>query len=166
MTPLNVQNVIELLRAEIDRVGGQSEWARQTGIERVLINRVLNGHRLPPSTLCRALGLEWVLVHNGAQCDGETKSVIVGNRDFLRILRKEIRKAGSVIVWSRRVGVDRTYLSNVLHGRKSPSKKILAALNLSEVLVCTNNVAIKDLWLHNLWLRNKAPGKKQPHARW
>jgi hypothetical protein len=165
MTPLNIQDVIELLRAEIDRVGGQSEWARQTGIERALINRVLNGRRLPPSILCRALGLEWVLVHQ-AQCDGETKPVIVGNRDFLRILRKEIRKAGSVIAWTRRVGVDRTYLSNVLHGRKSPSKKILAALNLSEVLVRANDAAIKDLWLHNLWLRNKAPGKKQPHARW
>jgi hypothetical protein len=166
MTPLNIQDVIDLLRAEIDRVGGQSEWARQTGIERALINRVLNGRRLPPSTLCRALRLEWVLVHHAAQCDGETKSAIVSNRDFYRILRKEIRKAGSVIAWCRRVGIDRTYLSNVLHRRKSPSKKILAALNLSEVLVCANDATIKDLWLHNLWLRNKAPGKKQPHARW
>ena len=54
MTPLNIQDVIELLRAEIDRVGGQSEWARQTGIERSQINRVLNGRRLPPNTLSSA----------------------------------------------------------------------------------------------------------------
>jgi hypothetical protein len=162
MKILNIEDVLELLRRDINRVGGQSEWARQTGIERTLISRVLNGRRLPPSQLCRALGLEWVVVRHVAQRDGQTKSVIIGYRDFLRILRKEIKKAGSIIAWSRQIGVDRTYPSSVLHKRKSPGKKILAALSLSEALVCANESEAA----RNRWRQNRTPGKGQPHARW
>jgi DNA-binding phage protein len=163
MQPLQVQDVIELLRDEIDRVGGQSEWARQTGVQRALINRVLNGRILPPSQLCRVLGLEWVLVRHVAQSDGETKSVIIGHRDFIRILREEINKAGSIIAWSKRFGVDRTHLSSVLHKRRPPDKKILAALDVSEVLVQAEG---SEAAIRNRWRQNIAPGREKRHARW
>jgi DNA-binding phage protein len=157
MTPLNVQEVIELLRAQVNRVGGQSEWARQTGIQRPLISRVLNGRRLPPSHLCRALGLEWVVVRNVAETEDQTKLTFISNREVLLILKKEIKKVGSIIAWSRQMGVERSHLSSVLHKRRSPDKKILAALKLSEVLVCAAKSEAT---------RNRIPSKRQQHARW
>jgi hypothetical protein len=45
MKILNIEDVLELLRLDIDRVAGQSEWARQTGVSRIQINRAL-GHCL------------------------------------------------------------------------------------------------------------------------
>jgi hypothetical protein len=147
---------MELLRAEIDRVGGQSEWARQTGIQRSLISRVLNGQRLPPSRLCRALGLEWVIVRDVAETGDQTKLTIISNRDVLLILKKEIRRVGSIIAWSRQMGVERSHLSSVLHKRRAADKKILAALKLSEALVCANEAEAK--------IRKRTSGS--PHARW
>jgi hypothetical protein len=155
--PLNVQEVIELLRAQVNRVGGQSEWARQTGIQRPLISRVLNGQRLPPSHLCRALGLEWVIVRDVGKTEDKTKLTIIRNREVLLILKKEIKKVGSIIAWSRQMGVERSHLSSVIHKRRSPDKKILAALKLSEVLVCAAKSEAT---------RNSMPGKRQRHARW
>ena len=157
MTPLNVQDVIELIRGEIDRVGGQSEWARQTGIQRPVINRVLNGRRLPPSQLCRILGLEWVIVRNVAETEDETKLTFISSREVLLILKKEIKKVGSIIAWSRQMGVERSHLSSVLHKRRSPDKKILAALKLSEVLVCAAKSEAT---------RDRMPSKRRRHARW
>jgi hypothetical protein len=158
MTPLNVQDVIELLRAEIVRVGGQSEWSRQTGIQRPLVSRVLNGRRLPPLRLCQALGLKWVIVRDVAETEAQTKLAIVSNRDVLRILKEEIEKVGSIIAWSRRMGVNRSHLSSVLHKRRSPDKKILAALKLSEILVRAYEFEAQ--------IKKRSSSRGQPHARW
>jgi DNA-binding transcriptional regulator YdaS (Cro superfamily) len=46
---LDESDVLRLLREDVDRAGGQSAWARRSGIDRVYLNRVLNGKRpLPP----------------------------------------------------------------------------------------------------------------------
>jgi hypothetical protein len=76
------------------------------------------------------------------------------------MLREEIKKAGSITAWCERMGQERSYLSSVLHKRKLPSKKILASLNLSEVLVWACDAA------RNRRRQNKMPGKGRPHARW
>jgi DNA-binding phage protein len=159
MKPLNVQDVIALIRGEIDRVGGQSEWARQTGIQRSLINRVLNGRRMPPSQLCRILGLEWVIVRHIAQGACQAKPLPISQREFHLILRQEIKRAGSIIAWSRQVGIDRSHLSSVLHKRRPPDRNLLAALNLAQVLVRLqgSEAAISS---------HKATGKGRRHAQW
>jgi DNA-binding phage protein len=159
MKPMDVQDVLALLRGEIARAGGQSEWARQTNITTPLINRVLNGRRLPPTQLCRALGLEWVAVRHVTSRDDQTKSVIISKREVLQILREEIERSGGITAWSRQIGVNRTYLSLVVHKRKAPGKTILAALKLSEALVRAGGT---DVALKKRRLRNG----KQPHARW
>jgi DNA-binding phage protein len=156
MTPLNVQDVIELIRGEIDRVGGQSEWARQTGIQRPVINRVLNGRRLPPSQLCRILGLEWIIVRQVAQGACQAGPVPVSQREFHLILREEIKRAGSIIAWSRQMGINRSHLSSVLHKRRPPDRNLLAALNLAQVLVR----------LQGSEAANKAARARRRHAQW
>jgi hypothetical protein len=140
MRSLEAQDVVELLRREIDRVGGQSEWARQTGIERSLINKVVNRRKPATARVRRALRLEWVIARQVAQRNGQTKPVAVDQLALLQILWKEIEKAGSISVWSQQMGIDRTYLSRVLHRRRPPNKKIIAALNLSKILVCANEL--------------------------
>jgi len=155
------EDVLKLLACEIDRVGGQSEWSRQTGINRGQVNGVLNGRRLPPLPICQALGLVWVIVRQIGPRDDVTESDIISNRAVLLALRKEIEKAGGLATWSGDIGVNRTYLSLVLHRHKSPGKKIIAALNLSEVLVCA-----KEACVTNLSQKNRATGKRHPHARW
>jgi DNA-binding phage protein len=133
MKILDSDDVLELLRLDIDRVGSQSEWARRMGIERSAINKMLNGHILPSSSICSALKLKWVIVRRGS------KPVVVSNREVTMILHEKIKKAGGIASLSRSVGVDRTHLSKVLHRRKCPSEKILAILNLTEVLIRAND---------------------------
>jgi hypothetical protein len=133
MKPLHVQDLLRLLRHEIDRVGGQSEWARQTGICRTYINKVLNGRKLPGPSICRALGLERAVFRDAPEMMDSTKSVDVEKVPL--ILREEIEKAGSISAWCRQVGLDRSNRSAVLHNRRGLGNKILAALKLSNVLL-------------------------------
>jgi DNA-binding phage protein len=161
MKHFDVEDVIALLRREIDRVGGQSEWARQTGVGRADINRVLNGRRLPATKLCVALGLKWVVERQVSTRGNQLKPVIISNRDVLEILGEVVKNAGGVAAWSRDVGVSRTYLSLVLHGRKPPGRIILAALNLSEILVADRSHATRPR-RH----QNASPSRRLPHARW
>jgi DNA-binding phage protein len=137
MKPLRVRDLLGLLRRDIDRVGGQSEWARQTGICRTYINRVLNGQKPPGPSICRALGLKRAIFRDAAEMVDSTKSVDV--EEVPIILREEIKKAGSISAWCRQVGLDRSHLSQVIHKRRIPGKKILAALKLSNVLLDVDN---------------------------
>jgi DNA-binding phage protein len=148
------EDVLELLRLAIDRVGGQSEWSRRTGIDRAQINRALNERRFPSSLICRALKLERVVVRVTAQRAEKAKSAIISGEDVLLMLNESIEETGGITAWSRQIGINRTYLSLVLNRRRSPGRKILAALNLSEVLIRTRRS-------HALQI--PVPGK--PHAR-
>ena len=136
MKPLRVRDVLILLRRDIDRAGGQSEWSRQTGISRTYINRVLKGRKPPGPSICRALGLERAVLRDVAKRVDSTKPV---DLDEIRlILQEEIKKAGSVSAWCRQVGLDRSNLSQVLHKRRTLGNKILAALKLSNVLLAAD----------------------------
>jgi DNA-binding phage protein len=64
MRILEVSDVVSLLRYEIKRAGGQSAWARKTGIHRSEINKVINHQKPPSKTIIRALKLRMVVVSN------------------------------------------------------------------------------------------------------
>jgi DNA-binding phage protein len=54
---LSLKDVIQLLRAEVERAGSQSAFAKKAGVNRATVNRVLRG-RLPPTPkIIRALNL-------------------------------------------------------------------------------------------------------------
>jgi DNA-binding phage protein len=57
---LTAKDVVQLLRQEVAEIGGQSAWARKTGIHRSLINRVLQGKEAPTKTIIDALQLKVV----------------------------------------------------------------------------------------------------------
>jgi DNA-binding phage protein len=59
---LDLKDVIRLLRSEVERAGGQTAWSKKTGINRVTINRVLNGRYQPTKKIIEALKLRTVFV--------------------------------------------------------------------------------------------------------
>ena len=161
MEALSIEDVLELLLRDIDRVGSQSEWARQTGVSRMDISRALQHRRMPSFSLCQALGLDWVVVRKIAGEDGRSEFVVVETHQFLARLRAGIEKAGSITVWCEQNGFNRTYLSQVLNRKRRASSKLVAALDLAEVLVrATKTVAVKGQ------RKKRHSGKRHPHARW
>jgi len=53
-------DVFKLLRSRIEGAGGQTAFARQTGVERSHLNMVLNGKRRPSPSILKALNLRIV----------------------------------------------------------------------------------------------------------
>jgi DNA-binding phage protein len=62
MRILEIGDVIRLLRSEVCRAGGQAAWASRTGINRIIVNKVLNGRTLPTKKIIKALKLRVVFV--------------------------------------------------------------------------------------------------------
>jgi hypothetical protein len=60
---LSSQDVIELLRAEIEKAGTESAWARRTGANRTSVNLVLKGRLGLQKNLLDALGLDMVVAY-------------------------------------------------------------------------------------------------------
>jgi hypothetical protein len=54
--------VVRMLRAAVERQGGQSAFAKHHGLDRVLINMILNGKRSVSGSVANALGLGKVYV--------------------------------------------------------------------------------------------------------
>jgi DNA-binding phage protein len=57
---LTEKDIVQLLREEVAKVGGQTGWHRKTGISRVTINRVLRNRTQPTKKIIKALNLETI----------------------------------------------------------------------------------------------------------
>jgi DNA-binding phage protein len=57
---LTEKDVVELLRREVAKAGGQSALARKTGLSRPVVNRICRGERPVTKQVIDALGLEIV----------------------------------------------------------------------------------------------------------
>jgi len=57
---LNIQDVIRLLRSEVERVGSQRAFARKAGVNVSVVSKTLRGMVLPSEKICRALKLRVV----------------------------------------------------------------------------------------------------------
>jgi hypothetical protein len=60
---LDENDVVRLLHQAVDRAGSQSAWARQSGVDRTLVNHVLRGKRPLPPTIIKALRLKKVVAY-------------------------------------------------------------------------------------------------------
>jgi hypothetical protein len=54
---INKVDILHLLRAAVKREGGQVAFAERHGINRVSVNKALNGERPASSAIAKALGL-------------------------------------------------------------------------------------------------------------
>ncbi len=57
-TLLDVDDVLDLLRAEVASTGSQSEWARQKKVNRTIVSAILKRRRRFQPKVIRALGLK------------------------------------------------------------------------------------------------------------
>jgi DNA-binding phage protein len=55
-------DVVRLLRRMVERAGGQAAWAKETGTNRAVVNKILNGQMQPSKKIIRALKLRVVFV--------------------------------------------------------------------------------------------------------
>jgi hypothetical protein len=55
-----LDEVVALLRREVEKAGGQVAWSKGSGIDRALLNKVLNGRRPPTAGMIKALNLRVV----------------------------------------------------------------------------------------------------------
>jgi transcriptional regulator with XRE-family HTH domain len=57
---LDLEDVIRLIRSEVERAGSQRAFARKAGVDISAVSRVLRRQRLPNEKLLRALNLRVV----------------------------------------------------------------------------------------------------------
>jgi hypothetical protein len=50
-------DVVRLLRASVEREGGQTAFAKHHGLDRAYVNMILNGKRSVTGSIAKALGL-------------------------------------------------------------------------------------------------------------
>lgn len=60
MRVFEIDDVIHLLRSEVKRAGGQAAWAKEVGVDRVIV--LLNGKRSPTKNIISALKLRTIFV--------------------------------------------------------------------------------------------------------
>ena len=64
MRVLEPNDIVQLLRAEVKKAGGQEAWAKKTGIDRALVNKVIHQKRPVSKNMMKALGLRVVVVRD------------------------------------------------------------------------------------------------------
>jgi hypothetical protein len=113
----NITDALKLLRREVTKAGGQSAWARQTGVDRSYLNKVLGECRIPGPQIIEPLDLKRIYVCASSE-----------GRDLIPLLRERILRAGSIAAWSRQTGIQRATASLVINGRRPPSARLFRAL--------------------------------------
>jgi DNA-binding phage protein len=66
---------------------------------------------------------------------------VLSDKDVIRVLDAEVKRAGGQAAWSRQTGIDRTEVNKVLNGQRPPSKKMINALKLQRVYVFRAHLA-------------------------
>jgi len=62
MRLLEQNDIVQLLRSEVEEAGGQTAWAKEHGLERTAVNKVMHRGRPPTEDIIRALGLRIVVI--------------------------------------------------------------------------------------------------------
>jgi DNA-binding phage protein len=128
MRVLEPREIVQLLRAAVEKTGSQEAWAKRAGIDRTLVNKVLRGKKRPTKNMIRALGLRSALfsAHDSRVLEAE---------EVRRLLRTQVAQAGSLAAWGRDIGAPRPEISKALWGKRPPNKQMMDALGLRVVIV-------------------------------
>jgi DNA-binding phage protein len=62
MRLLDEKDVLDLLRSEVKRAGGQTLWARKADVDRTMLNKILSGRQAPTKKIIDLLNLRMVYV--------------------------------------------------------------------------------------------------------
>jgi DNA-binding phage protein len=144
---LTEKNVVQLLREEVAKVGGQTGWHRKTAISRVTINSVLRNRTQPTKKIIKALNLETIYrlkKKAPTRSQGKKRGLvrracaiemqkILREKDVLQLLRREVAKAGGQSGWARKNGISQSMINKVLREKRPLTKRIIEALGLEIV---------------------------------
>lgn len=56
-------------------------------------------------------------------------------QEIREMLLRQCKEVGSQGAWGKRHGLSQIYVSDVIHGRRAPGEKILAALGLRKIIL-------------------------------
>jgi len=158
---LDDRDVLKLLRSRVRDAGGQAAFARQLGMNRLHLNRMVNGKKVLGSIILGPLNLRILFTpvgrrgradgrnvprltkvrrlsrgcckargHKGIDMLGSYVRALDGD-ELLELLRSRVKSVGGQSAFSRLHRIERTYLNQVLSGKKPPGgPSILDALNL------------------------------------
>ena len=76
MALLDTDEVLQILRAGVERAGSQVAWAKQFGVERTIVTMVLAGKRPPSRQILKALHLEKVAAFRPARRGSSARQAI------------------------------------------------------------------------------------------
>ena len=62
-------------------------------------------------------------------------TVLLNEAELVRVLRKQVERAGGQSMWARQNKIDRTVLNKMLNGYRKIPKSVLTALSLERVYV-------------------------------
>ena len=157
---LNDDNVVDLLKAAVEREGSQTAFAKRYDVNRSELNSVLNGRRHINASLAKALGLRRVYVVGfkpGSSADVLSRYMtryvrsldyvglkptckagdllVLNDDDVVDLLKAAVKREGGQIAFAKRYRVDRTNLSAFLNGRRRVRASLAKALGLRRVYV-------------------------------
>ena len=68
---------------------------------------------------------------------------VLKEKEIVRLLRAEVKKAGGQGAWAKRAGIERTLVNKVLRGKRRPPKSIIRALGLRSALSSHDSRVLK-----------------------
>jgi ribosomal protein L30/L7E/ribosomal protein S21 len=129
-TVLRLDDVVRILRKAVEKAGSQAEFARQESIRPSNLNSTITARRPPTKDVLRAMNLRKAFA-----CESLTKgryARILELDRVIRILRKEVEKAGGQTGFARKNGVNRPNLNSALLRKRPPTSDVLKALRLKK----------------------------------
>jgi DNA-binding phage protein len=125
---LEPKDIITLFRAEVQKTGSITAWAKKTSVQRADVSRVLHNKKPLSKKMLRALGLRKAL-------SSTSDSRVLETREIGRLVRTQVAQAGSQSAWARDTGIQRSEINRVLRGKRPPNKQMVHALGLRVVIV-------------------------------
>ena len=129
MPPMHIldeKDVVELLRAEVQKAGTVAAWARSVSLARPDVSSAIHQNRPISKSVIRALGLRTAVIDGGER--------VLTESDILKLLRAEVAAAGSQLAWAKKSRISRPQLNKVLREDRPPSANIVRALGLRFVI--------------------------------
>jgi len=84
MSAFEFDDVLLLLRQDVEKAGGQVAWSKRMGVDRAKLNRVLKGIRPPSAAMVEALELRIVF----APTNSGREKLPIRDRSFKRLAVK------------------------------------------------------------------------------
>ena len=136
---LGLEDVVRILRDEVERAGSQAEWARQESVHSPDLCSTVTGKRPPTKDILRALRLKKAFAYQSIS--GRNRRLLK-LEEVVRRLRAEVETAGGQAVWARKTGVNRPNMNCALTGKRPPMNDVLRALGLRKVYAYEKDIKI------------------------